>query len=187
MSSAILAPAVAALSQHPRELLTVVGLPSSTSSLQAYGEHAINIVGGLVWRFDAPAFVWVSSTPILDVASFAMLVLGVYSLRFERGLLRSKIQLGLTGLALVLALTMGPVGLLAVTPLLYLLITGGFAFMLQQWFAVFPKNPFARAVAVISITAAVTGIAGYHTYRYWVAWPGHPETKAVISQEYLVK
>jgi 4-amino-4-deoxy-L-arabinose transferase-like glycosyltransferase len=183
----VLAPAAYSLSQNPREILSVAGLPTGLSDMSIHIDHVRSTISGLLWRNTASPSLWVNGTPILDVISIAMLVLGVYSLRFERRLLRFKIQLGLLALGLVLALTLGPVAILAAIPIVYLLITGGFAFMLQQWFTVFPRNPFARMVAVVCITVTVLGVAGYHTYRYAVAWPNHPDTRQVKTNQYLVK
>lgn len=47
-----------------------------------------------------------------------------------------------------------------------IMIINGLAFLLQQWFTVFPKNPFARssgvvAITVLAITLAVVQIIGY--------------------------
>lgn len=183
----ILAPGVLASVLHPRELLGVLGLPDQVHSASIYFENAKNTIGGLLWRFNTAPWLWTPGTPILDIVTLVMAILGVYSLRFEKGLIRTQIQLSLFGLYLVLILLLGPVTMLALAPPVYLLATGGFAFMLQQWFAVFPHNPFARTIAITGMIGLLSGVVVYQSYRYFTVWPNHPEVRVVLSDQYLVK
>lgn len=182
----MIAPAITSLVLHPIEILTVMGLPTHLTSVSVYLEYIKHIASGLVWRYQTAPSLWTPGTPVFDAVTIIMIVLGVYSLRFERELRRSRIQLSILGVTLLLILTMGPVSLVAVTPMLYLLATGGFAFMLQQWFTVFPRNPFARVVAVACISFAVLGVGFYHTYRYFTVWPNHPDVRIVLTHDYLI-
>jgi len=54
--------------------------------------------------------------------------------------------------------------------------------MLQQWFTVFPRNPFARSAGAILMTIVVL-LAAYNGFsQYFIAWPNTPETKAVFTE-----
>lgn len=183
----LLAPAVASLGLHPLEALTVVGLPAHAIGVRELLSHAQDTLVGIAWRHKGSSSNWTPNTPVFDIITTAMIVLGFYSLRFEQKLRRSRIQLGILALTLSLVLTMGPVTMVAILPAFYLLAAGGVAFMLQQWFTVFPRNPFARVVAVICICGAVLGITIYQTYRYFTVWPNHPDVRVVLTDEYLVK
>lgn len=184
----LLLPAIISLAMHPRELLSVAGLPTELQTLSQYVIHAKDSVLAIFWQHGAASpSQWLLGTPILDIITIALVVLGIYSLRFESKLRRSQVQLGaLLGFS-VLVLFHGLVPLSSLLPPLYLLAGGGIAFMLQQWFAVFPRNPFARSLALALITVAVIGAAYYHTYRYYQAWPNHPDTKQALTGQYLIK
>ena len=187
MTLIILAPAVVASVLHPRELLSILGLPDYVYSAGLYWANAKLVLGGLLWRFNIGPWLWTPGTPILDLVTFVMVLMGVYSLRFEKGLIRTQIQLSLFALYLILILLLGPIGIVALAPPLYLLATGGFAFMLQQWFAVFPHNPFARTIAVVSMIGLLSGVVVYQSYRYFTVWPNHPDVRVVLTDQYLVK
>ncbi|MCA9330786.1 glycosyltransferase family 39 protein [Candidatus Saccharibacteria bacterium] len=187
LPSVLLVPAIVSVALHPVELLTIAGLPTHLASLSAYGSHVKDSIQGLVWGYQSSPSRWVPGTPIFDVITLTMIVLGIYSLRFERKLRRSRIQLGILTITGLLVLSTGPVTMVALAPMFYLLATGGFAFMLQQWFTVFPRNPFARVVAIICISSTVLGVTIYQSYRYFTVWPNHPDVRVVLSDRYLIK
>ena len=183
-----LAPLAYILFLHPLEALSVVGLPTSLLTPSQYLLHIRDSVLALGWQYNtASASSWVAGTPIFEVFSAAMIVLGIYSLRFEHKLKRARLQMGVTILFGVLILLHGPVTFAALAGPAYLLVAGGLAFMLQQWFTVFPRNPFARALAVALVTVSVLGTGYYHSYRYFTAWPQNADTKTAFTSQNLVK
>lgn len=183
----LLAPAVVALVLHPRELLTVVGLPTHLESVGFYFHRLGSTLAALVWHYNGvDPSQWVRGTAIFDVFTLAMIVLGAYSLRYSHALMRGRLQAGLSLLFWLLIVSAGPVTFVALMPVLYLLVAGGVAFMLQQWFTVFPRNPIARFVAVGLICLSVGLCSYFHIYRYFVAWPHNPQTKSAVIGSYLV-
>lgn len=64
-----------------------------------------------------------------------------------------------------------------VLPFVYLLVAGGINFMIEQWFMVFPYNPFARNLAIVLIFVAIGATGFFHFNRYYIAWPQAPATK----------
>lgn len=184
----LLAPAVISCVLHPTQLLSIAGLPTQLPTVSGQIDHIRTSLAGVFWRYNgsSPAL-WLAGTPWFDVFTAAMLVLGVYSLRFERKLLRSKLQLGTTALFGLLVLAGGLVSFTALAPIAYLIATGGVAFMLQQWFAVFPRNPIARSLAMCLVVLAVSTSAYYNAYRYFVAWPGSADTSTAFTGTNLLK
>jgi hypothetical protein len=184
----LLAPLSYSLFHSPMEALTVVGLPQSLGTVTGHLSHAKQSLLALGWQYNgAPASLWLANTPIFDIVSLVMIILGFYSLRFERSLKRARLQIAVPLLFGGLVLIGGPVSFVALSAILSVLVAGGVAFMLQQWFAVFPRNPFARTLAITLIAISVAGIGYYHTYRYFVAWPQASQTQTAFSDSYLVK
>lgn len=184
----LLAPAVTSLVLHPRELYTVIGLPTHLENAGFYLRRLGSTLAALVWRYNGvnPAQ-WVRGTAIFDVFTLAMIVLGGYALRYSHALMRGRLKAGLSLLFWALIVTGGPVTFIVLTPVLYLLVAGGLAFMLQQWFTVFPRNPVARFVAIGLMCLSVGLCSYFHMYRYFVAWPHSQQTKSAVIESYLVK
>jgi hypothetical protein len=113
----------------------------------------------------------------------ALFVLGCYAYYFQRRLDRTKILFGAMGLISILVALGGPVPVFLLVPFVYIVATAGMALMLQQWFTVFPRNPFARTVALLLIVSCVAFSIFYNTQHYFVAWPKSPATKAVFQQQ----
>ncbi len=115
--------------------------------------------------------------PLLDVFTTTLMVLGVYAYYFKLKLQRTQLFIVMTILASVIIALNGPVFLPLLMPIVFIVAGSGLTLLLQQWFTVFPRNPIARSVGVLTI-ALVIGITGvYHTRRYFVAWAGNPETR----------
>lgn len=170
----------------PNELLLASGLPNAVPSVKSLLENLIHIPEYLFVRGPDDPVRWLGRLPILDVFSTAMFILGLYSIRYS--LKQHKIQI-LVGSSIFLSLLITTGGAVTVTvlmPALYILIAGGVAFLLQQWFTVFPRNPLARTLATTLISISVLLVSFYHISHYFVAWPQTPATKSAFSHT-LVK
>lgn len=121
--------------------------------------------------------------PWLDAATAALLGLGIYRYAYARRLDRVKLMAGgLVFGGLVYALW-GPASSGLLIFFVYLLVAGGLALLLQQWFTVFPKNPLARATGLTLLIILVGITSFYHLHRYFIAWPQTPETRAVYQHD----
>jgi hypothetical protein len=67
-------------------------------------------------------------------------------------------------------------------PFIFIMVAGGMALMLQQWFTVFPYNPVAKTLGAILMTLAVLVTSYYTITQYYIAWPNAPETKTVYQK-----
>lgn len=170
----------------PRELLLAAGLPNHLPNLKTLGENLIGIPEQFFVRGPNDAVRWLGRLPLLDIFSSAMLVLGLYSLRYHLKVIRIQLLVG-SSLLLALLITLGgPVTLTVLTPAVYISIAGGVAFMLQQWFTVFPRNPIARTIATSLMSISILLVSYYHISHYFIAWPQTPATKQAFSHT-LVK
>lgn len=182
----VLLPLVLASISAPRQLLIAAGLPQDIPNIKDLGNNILSIPAYLFARGPQDAVRWLGRLPLLDAFSAVMLIIGMYSLRYHFRLVRIQLLAGsalLLGLLIILG---GPVTVTALMPVVYIVIAAGIAFMLQQWFAVFPYNPIARTIATTLISVVVLLVSYYHISHYFIAWPQTPATRQVFRHS-LVK
>ena len=179
----IVSPLMYSIFNDPLVLLRLAGIPEHIS-LSGIIHNFTSIPLRLFVRSD-PNGIWsVGYMPILDVFTSMMVIVGTIDTWNTRKLDRSKITLGMLFLAFVLSCLGGNVLLTIMLPPIYLLVTAGISYMLNEWFRVFPKNPLARTSATIMITIAVLIAAAYQVTNYFIAWPNTASTKSAFSQRY---
>ena len=181
-----LVPLVRASVTSPDELLLALGLPDYLPSPRMIGENLLHIPEQLFVRGPNDPVRWLGRLPLLDIFSSVMLVLGLYSVRYHLKVIRIQLLIGSSVLFAILMTLGGPVTITVLMPAAYILVACGMAFMLQQWFTVFPHNPIARMAATSLIAISVILVSYYHISHYFIAWPQTPATKAAFSHT-LVK
>lgn len=178
----IIAPAIVAVGNHASFILDLLGLPSSMPSLRDIAQNALKSIKELFVTGPAVSAYWVGRMPLLDAFSTAMFVIGLYSYWHRRSLDRVKVL----GLGLAISVILNAIGgidnMILMLPFVYLIIAAGIAFMLQQWFRVFPRNPIARTLGASLITIAVVVSATYNLGHYFIAWAKAPETRDTFSR-----
>lgn len=115
--------------------------------------------------------------PLLDFFAAIMATIGAYSYATHAKLRRSRLLLACIVLSSILVAFKDSVSITILLPFIYLLVAGGINFMLEQWFMVFPYNPFARNLALVLVFAAIAVTGFFHFNRYYVAWPQASATK----------
>lgn len=175
-------PLVLASIHAPHILLIAAGLPVHILSLRHIGNNIVSIPMQLFFRGPTDPARWLGQLPILDAFSTVMLILGIYSLRYHLNKPRFKLLAGTT-LILTILIILGGIPLTALVPILYLLSAAGIAFMLQQWFTVFPRNPIARTLATGLVSMSVVSVMFYTSNQYFVAWPHSPQTVHVFNHK----
>lgn len=115
--------------------------------------------------------------PLLDVFTTVLVVLGIYSYYFKAKLQRTQLILVLTIVSVVIIALNGPTFIPLLLPLAFIVAGAGLTLLLQQWFTVFPRNPIARSLGVITIAAVIAITGMYHVRRYFIAWSGNPDTR----------
>jgi 4-amino-4-deoxy-L-arabinose transferase-like glycosyltransferase len=165
----------------PALLYGVFGLPSHfdfSTMLQNLYHIPLNI---FIRSSLSPAQL-IPHLPILNIFEIVILILGVYSLWFFRKSERFISLYGLCALAIILLTIGGPVSVNLLVPIIYIVITVGVFYMLENWLYVFPINPIARTIGTIIIVGAVGISCWYHVSSYYVAWQHNLAAQAVFSQ-----
>lgn len=136
----------------------------------------------LFWHGDGtvqPAF-GLANTPTLDVAIGLLALLGLYIV-----ITRHRDQRWRYTLALLLvswaAIALGILTTLVLLPICYVLAVIGIAYLLSEWYKVFPRNPIARSFGFVLILAVVSLSAAYNLRAYFVAWPHNLRTMETFS------
>lgn len=159
-----------------------LGIPAALPGLEVLAKQAALSVSGFIIRGPASPEIWLSHTPLLDVAATALVALGV--LFYQRHLRNARTLL--LGLFLVIGAILtalnGAAGLSYLLPLVYLILGGGFAYLLHQWKKVFPRNPIAEVAAYSLMGLLLICIVSFHTQRYFVAWRHSPSTVQTYQQ-----
>ncbi len=161
---------------HQEELLGLTGgletLNASIISSNLLGLPRQLLMSGI----DDPSR-WLVGTPIFDVATATLIILGVYAYRSGLNPIRARgILIGCVLSVAVIGFA-GDAGISLLVPFLYLLGAGGIGLLLQQWFSVFPKNPVARTIGVIWLSLLIVGVGYYQASRHFVGWPNAQATK----------
>jgi MFS family permease len=127
--------------------------------------------------------IWLGHTPILDMFTTVMFLLGAYFYATHFRNIRARILAVIFLLGSVLTALNGPAGMSFIVPLLYLIAATGITYLLHQWLTVFPKNPVARVFGITLITLAIAIAATYHVIAYYVAWQHNPKTVATFQRK----
>jgi hypothetical protein len=123
---------------------------------------------------------WLGRTPVLDVFTLIVCLVGIYFYLTRLDSARSRLLAGFFILGAVLIGLGGPVSLSLLVPILYLAAATGIAYLLRDWLKVFPLNPVARGVGLGLIFLAVGVSCVYNLRAYFIAWPHNSDTKAAF-------
>ncbi|HSW37151.1 MAG TPA: hypothetical protein VLG37_02150 [Candidatus Saccharimonadales bacterium] len=124
---------------------------------------------------------WLVGLPVLAAISDAFIACGVlvYTQRLRDSRWRNNLLFILLGW---LVIGLGGTTIYLVLPIFYLIAAAGVAYLLREWFRVFPRNPLARALGITLILLTLTTAVLYNTRQYFVAWANNPETQAAFRE-----
>ena len=120
--------------------------------------------------------------PLIPIAFSILFVLGLYSYiaRFNNWRWRSVVVF----LASIwLLASFGVFSSLAMLPLVAVTAGTGLAFILKEWYIVFPRNPIARFAGLLIMFAVVSLSAIYEIRSYYVAWAYDPSVISSYSDK----
>jgi hypothetical protein len=177
-----LAPIGWALYQHPELVKTYFGLPQYFPEWKEIIKNIAEVPLQLFVRGPDNPETWLGRIPLLGWFSTAMFVIGTYAYFFKRKLDRTWFIVYVLVVGTIFAGLGGPVNISILMPFIYLMVAGGMALMLQQWFTVFPHNPVAKTLGAVLMTIAVLVTSYFHISHYYIAWPNSPETKEVYNK-----
>ncbi len=176
-------PLVWSLIQDPGLIRPLLGLPQTLPSLATIARGLGTLPIQLLARGPNDPAIWLGRLPLLDLFSSVMLIIGLYWYMQRLRLDRTIFMIAVAIIGSLLLAIKGPVNMVFFLPFVYMIITAGMTFMLQQWFTVFPRNPLARNIGTILLSLAVIVTAYYHVTHYFIAWPNTPETQAAYQQK----
>ena len=177
----ILLPLFASLIKYPGQLHELLGIPKVLPSLAIYFDQFIYTFSMIAFRSAPFPELHLGRLPMLDIFSAAMFALGIYYFAVRIKTRRSIILFSSMVLLFILV-PLSPLYQLSATILMsfvFLCVISGIVELLNQWFAYFPRNPWARNFGVAMIVVAIGFASFYHLERYFIAWPNTPETKSV--------
>lgn len=173
----LVSPLVISVVRNHRLLLSVVGLPQQLPVFRMYISNISDTILAISVNSNLASTAQLGNLGLIDVFTLTMIIAGfIYYIKRWR-LDRSKFMLLSTTVSLILIGFGGPVSIALLLPLLFMFAGAGIAWFLQQWFAVFPRNPLAKSVGVSLIVIAVCLSVVFNLYRYYVAWPHMATTK----------
>lgn len=166
---------------RPGNLVAWLGLPPGLAGPARLLKQFAGVPVHLFVRGPQYPELWLARTPVLDIFALAACVIGIYFYATHRQAARSRL-LGLFMIIGVLLVGLGgSVGLSLLVPLLYVAAAAGVAYLLHEWFSVFPNNPFARGLG-LGLVCLIVGLSCVYNLRaYFVAWP-HNQTARVTFQ-----
>lgn len=183
---ALLFPLGWSLVQNPLLIKPLLGLPERWPTICELLGNIINIPMHIFVRGPNDPAKWLPGTSYLDIFSGMMLIIGAYWSLFRFRLDRVRVTYGVLILGTLLIISGGPTSIALLLAPLYLLITAGMTFMLQQWFTVFPRNPIARSLGTSLLSLAVLVTVFYHINHYFIAWPHAPAVRNTFTHKPLI-
>lgn len=162
----------------PGLTLTLLGAPDS-GTINIW--HNLSVIFQQYFNFMHPSS-GTLMTPVLDIGSMILIALGIWQLYKIRYTARSY-TLAAWIIILIPLLVINP-ALVNVTfvPLL-LLLASGLSYILNNWYGLFPKNPYARFAGVIPLTILVGGLVITGLYRYFDGYRYDPITASSFSKD----
>jgi hypothetical protein len=168
---AALVPLVWAFYKHHALIKPWLGLPETWPGIMQIGENILKIPYHLFIHNEANPEMWLGTAPILDVFSLSMFGLGVYLyLRFGK-LVRTRLFILIGAVMSGLMAVGSSMTFTVIMPFVYLVVAGGVAYLMGQWFKVFPRNPIARTIGWSCIGIVVALACSFHLVHYFKGWP----------------
>ncbi len=119
--------------------------------------------------------------PMLSIFIDVMFVLGLYWIWLKRKLDRFYLLGATIIISWILYALGGPVSVYLALPFIMCIAVTGLAFMLGQWFTIFPRNPVARTTGMLILVIAVAVVCWFNINQYFIAWPHSINTISIYS------
>lgn len=121
-------------------------------------------------------------TPVLGLGSIALIGLGAWQLYSIRYTARSYTLTAWFLLLIPILIVNTTFTAVTFVPLL-LLLASGLGLLLQSWYGIFPRNPYARFVGIIPLGVLVAGLVITGVGRYFDGYRHDPETATSFSRD----
>lgn len=179
----VLAPLALAIFRQPNLGRVMLGLPDQWPTVIEFVKRLFIIPVELFLRGPDNPTLWLGRLPLLDIFCSVMAVAGLYVIIRKWQFDRSKLLVGVLTISAILIAIGGAVQMSILIPFIYALVAIGIAYMLEEWFSVFPRNPLARNIGMALIIVAVAVSCFYNVMNYFVAWYHAPATRSSFNQK----
>jgi hypothetical protein len=182
-AAVLLTPLILSLIFNPSLGLTLLGISSVAHSIPDLFLNVSDAVKAIFFVNPASSPLGLGKTPMLDIFSVFMFLLGCYYFERRLSLKRSKMLFGGLAIGLVVCTISGfdLMRLSLLLPLVYIFVAAGVHESISRWLAVFPRNPIARGLGVVALSVAIGFVALYHLNKMFIARPGNPEIRTLYS------
>lgn len=154
-------------------------MPSMVGALKSWADSVLYLFA----RGPYAPELWLAHTPVLDVFTTAICLLGAYFYAKHFRNLRARMLATFALLGSIFTALNGATGMSFIVPLAYLVAATGLTYLLHEWLTVFPRNPVARYAGVALVSVAIASAVTYHVASYFVAWHDSPATTTAFQQK----
>lgn len=171
--------------KHPGRISEWLCLPSSWSQPLHLLHNIIDVPIAIFFRSDvANPETWLGRLALLTIFGSIMFLLGAYVYLQHARLARARLFALLAVLgSVVIGLSDGKISLTVLVPFVFIVASAGIGYLVETWYAVFPRNPIAKILGAVIVSAAIGIACLYNIRSYFVAWPQASATRALFTHE----
>lgn len=158
-------PLVILLIKHPEMVSTLTGFDAIRTSLSHLPANLSNFYA-IYFNAKTNGFVESIIVPQFNLATLALIILGVLKSVKDRYTARSYVLLSWFTVTVILAIAMPSVTTLIFMPA-SLLTAVGIDALVVEWYKLFPRNPYARIGGLIPLTVLFMGISLGNVSHYF--------------------
>lgn len=181
LAAILLSPLAIALVKNPLVLASLTGWPAVAVSFELIQHNFKEIFKAYIF-FWQPRLSEVGLTPIFGASSFVLILLGILNLIRDHHSARSYMLL-MTLPIVALPSLLNPDFLIILSVPLILLLGLGIETLLEEWYALFPHNPYARVTALVPMIVLLAGIMVGNLLFYINGYRYSPELKQYYTQD----
>ncbi len=172
LAGILLAPLLIRLFISPNETITaILGLSALPHSLGDIKNNLVFVFEAF-FNFSRTEILGGVVTPVYGTASAALILLGFFKLVRDRFTARAYTLLSWMAIVLLLIVLMAGFAIPLILAPAMLLIAIGIEFLINEWYRIFPFNPYARIVGLIPLSVlflllTIGNLTAYfNAYRY---------------------
>jgi 4-amino-4-deoxy-L-arabinose transferase-like glycosyltransferase len=176
----ILAPLIVALVQKPALGLSLLGVPTTMPNV---GQN-LHTLGHLYLNFWSPSSTTLM-TPVFGLGSTLLVLIGIYLLIRSRSSTQSYLII-IWGICLIPVQLLNPNFTTVTFIPAVMLMALGVDELINYWYRLFPRNPYARVAGLIPLTVLVIALMSSGLMRYVDGYHYNSDTSRNFSKDLLL-
>jgi hypothetical protein len=171
--------------QQPSQFVALIGLDHLPSSIDQLRSNAANIAS-LYLDFTNSRVVGSYITPVFNIASVALMLFGVFRLAQKHHTARAYVMLTWVGVTALVMVLLDQSPQISLMPAMFLLAFG-ITTLINEWYELFPRNPYARLAGMVPLGILLFGISGsnlthyFNSFRYTPS-PAYSSSLSAVKQ-----